>query len=204
VARNRAISDASGDILYLSDDDCLLAHDALERHVACQEERPGVWLGRVVFRADGRDEPWTPGPNWWQLNGANASLPAAAVAEVGGFDDALEGYGGEDLLLGWRLHRAGAPYGVCSAAKVVHLGPNPVAGADLLKARQAGANAVRIAARHPELALRLGVHPLSLAGKRVLYGAPWSGLLARIGGGRIRYERAYFRGAVEHLEARNP
>lgn len=202
AARNRAISGAAGDLLYLSDDDCLLAHDTLERHLACQEEQPGMWLGRVVFRADGRDDPWTPGPSWWQLNGANASLPAAAVAAVGGFDEELEGYGGEDLLLGWRLHREGVPCGVCASAKVVHLGPNPVAGRDLAKARQAGANAARIAKRHPELAVRLGVHPLVLAAKRVLYGAPWSRWMARIGGGRFAYERAYFHGAVGHREAR--
>lgn len=202
AARNRAMSDATGDILYLSDDDCLLAHDTLERHLTCQEEHPAIWLGRVVFRSERGDDPWTPGPNWWQLNGANASLPASAWAAVGGFDDSLGGYGGEDLLLGWELHEAGFACRVCTAAKVVHVGPNPVAGGDLHKARQAGANAARIAAKHPELAFRLGVHPWTMAVKRLLYRAPWTDLLTRTCGGRFAYERAYFRGAVEHREAR--
>ena len=200
IARNRAIDGARGAILYLSDDDCLLAADALERHLACQERRPGIWLGRIVFRSGGRDDHWTPGPHWWHLNGANSSLPADAVAEVGGFDAELEGYGGEDLLLGWRLHGSGTPCGVCSGAKAVHLGPNPVRGADVEKAQQAGANAARIAARHPELAARLGVHPWLLVLKSILYGAPWSARLARLAGGRFAYEHAYFRGATAHRE----
>ena len=199
-ARNRAMAGAGGYILYLSDDDCLLATDTLERHLACQEREPGAWLGRIVFRADDADEPWAPGPNWWQLNGANASVPADLVARAGGFDASLRGYGGEDLLLGYRLHRDGVPFAVCPDAKVVHVGPNPVRGADLEKARQAGANAARIVVRHPELATRLGVHPAILLAKGMLYGAPWSAALARAVGGRFAYEHAYWRGVTTHRE----
>jgi hypothetical protein len=76
-------------------------------------------------------------------------------------------------------------------ARVVHLGPDPQRSGDLGKARQAGANAVRIARREPVLAWRLGVHPLVLALKAV-----W---LAPRGPGREperrRYEREYARGA---------
>ena len=199
-ARNCAVAGARGHILYLSDDDCLLAADTLQRHLGCQERKPGAWLGRIVFRADEVDDPWTPGPHWWQLNGANVSVPADLLAGVGGFDASLRGYGGEDLLLGYRLHRHEIPFAVCPEAKVVHVGPNPVRGADLDKARQAGSNAARIVALHPELAARLGVHPVLLLAKRALYGAPWSGVLARAIGGRFAYERAYWRGATGHRE----
>lgn len=204
AARNRAAEVAAAELLYLSDDDCLLAPDTLQRHASCQEGRPGVWLGPIVFRTEDGDEPWSPRAQWWSLNGANASLPAAAWHAVGGFDERLQGYGGEDLLLGYRLQKAGLAYGVCAHASVVHVGPNPVRGADLDKARQAGLNAARIAERHPELAGRLGVHPWLLALKRLVYDAPWSSALRRIAGGRFGYEQAYYRGAVEHRETRKP
>lgn len=202
AARDLAIRMAVGDVLILSDDDCLLAPDALERHVTCQARTQAVWLGPVTFRTAEREERWVPAPAWWQLNGANASLPASAVRQVGGFGDDVEGYGGEDLLLGYRLHVAGIQTRVCTEAEVVHVGPNPVAGADANKARQAGANAARIAERYPELAFRLGVHPLLMRLKRWLYDAPWTAALVRRAGGRFRYEHAYYDGAKARREAR--
>lgn len=203
MARNRAAGEARGEILYFSDDDCLLAPDTLARHLAAQRRAPGTWLGPVDFRTYDADERWTPAPRWWQVNGANTSVPAADFERIGGFEDIVDGYGGEDLLLGWRLHRAGVRFGVVAGGEVVHSGPNPVRGGDLAKARRAGANAARIAEHCPGTALRLGVHPWSLAIKRALYGAPWSAWLARRAGGWFRYERAYFYGAIERRKARH-
>lgn len=204
AARREAVAAARGPTLVFSDDDCLAAPDLLERHRACQRTAAGVWLGPVTFRSEGREDRWMPAPAWWQLNGANASLPREAYRAVDGFDEALEGYGGEDLLLGYRLHRAGVPFQACPDAAVVHVGPNPVAGADPEKARQAGANAARIAGRYPELAYRLGVTPWLMRLKALLYDAPWTPALARIGGGRFAYERAYYHGAKARREARSP
>lgn len=204
AARGEAVAASRGDTLVFSDDDCLAAPDLLERHQACQRSAPGVWLAPVTFRSEAGEERWVPAPAWWQLNGANASLPAAAYRAVGGFDDEIEGYGGEDLLLGYRLHGAGVPFRVCPDAVVVHVGPNPVAAAEPDKARQAGANAVRIARRYPELAFRLGVSPWLMTLKALVYDAPWTPVMARWGGGRFRYERAYYRGAKERREARTP
>ena len=202
AARGAAAAAARGATLVFSDDDCLLAPDLLERHRACQQSGPGVWLAPVTFRSDDEERRWVPAPAWWHLNGANASLPADAYRDVGGFDADLEGYGGEDLLLGYRLHRAGLPFRVCPEAEAVHVGPNPVDGADSEKARQAGSNAVRIARRYPELAVRLGVTPWLMRLKALLYDAPWTPLLARWAGGRFAYERAYYRGAKQRREAR--
>lgn len=203
AARNRAVAAAKGAILYLSDDDCLLEPDTLERHLFAQRDAPAMWLGPIVFQGAEREERWLPGPKWWQLNGANASIPTAAFRRVGGFDETIEGYGGEDLLLGYALHRSGLACRVHADAVVTHLGPNPVWGGDAGKAYRAGRNAAAIAERAPELAFRLGVHPALMALKRVLYGAPWSARLERIAGGRFRYERAYFVGASERRESRN-
>jgi GT2 family glycosyltransferase len=187
AARNRAAAAASAPLLHLSDDDCLLPPETLASHLALQSS-PAVVLGGIVFEADGADESFQPRrARFWQLNGANTTLPARAFAEVGGFDASIVGYGGEDLLLGYRLQRAGWPLRAAPEVAVRHLGPNPLRGRDRAKARSAGRNAVRIARLHPELAYRLGVHPLQLGFKRLLSLLPDRG--------RLRYERAYLAGA---------
>lgn len=204
AARNACADRARGEVLYLSDDDCLLPPDALERHRAAQRS-PVVVIGGIDFVTDahaggevapGAVERFTPRRGrYWNLNGANTSLPLAAFREAGGFDESLRGYGGEDLLLGYRLARLGVPFRARPDIRVRHLGPNPMRGADPVKALNAGRNAARIARRHPELALRLGVHPVSFALKRLLFP-----VYRRFAPGRYAYERAYDRGA--HLERR--
>lgn len=191
-ARDAACRLARYPVLLLSDDDCLLHRDALERHVAAQRV-PGVYLGTVVFSSDDGDIPQLPParPGWWHLGGANASLPTGAYRRVGGFGHATEGYGGEDLWLGWRLHSVGVPFRGLPEARVVHLGPDPQRSGDARKAYQAGANAVRIARREPALAWRLGVHPVLLTLKTFWLAPRGLGPERK----RRSYEREYARGA---------
>lgn len=191
AARNACAARAAGETLYLSDDDCLLAPDTLRGHLGAQRQ-PVVAVGGVHFTtADGAEiERWLPRRvGYWNVNGANTSLPAAAFRAVGGFDERLCGYGGEDVLLGYRLWRSGVPLRALPEYPVRHLGPNPMRADDPAKAEAAGANAVRIARLEPRLAWRLGVHPLLLAlkGAAAPLLAPW--------GAAGRGERAYIRGA---------
>ena len=51
----------------------------------------------------------------------NVSAPTALVREVGGFDETLTNWGGEDLDLGYRLHRAGARFIVNRRASAFHV-----------------------------------------------------------------------------------
>lgn len=184
-ARDAAAREARGDVLYLSDDDCLPHPRALALHLEAQA-RPAVYLGTVVFEDDdGRETWWSPRhPGWWNLGGANASVPRRAFAEVGGFGSDLTGYGGEDLWLGWRLHRSGVAIRGLPRATVLHRGAPPERVATRCRARQAGANAVRIARMEPRLAWRLGVHPWLLGVKRALLPP-----FARVA--RVRSDLAY-------------
>jgi glycosyltransferase involved in cell wall biosynthesis len=198
VARNACAQRTCGSILLFSDDDCLPAPEALARHVAEQESGLCVAIGSVAFEAGGERRWWRPGRvGFWNLNGANSSVPAVAFRQVGGFDETLPGYGGEDLELGYRLARAGVPFRALPEASVVHLGPDPREGGDLAKARAAGANAARVVERHPPLRWRLGLHPLQVVAKRLIFGVGMGGWFQRLGGGSVAYERAYLEGACE-------
>ena len=192
VGRNAAARLASAGVLYLSDDDCLPEPATLERHLAVQGE-PCLALGPIDFVDSGALlSSWRPRrPGYWNVNGANTSLPTEAFRKVGGFDETLAGYGGEDVLLGYRLRRLGLPVRTVEDALTVHLGPSPAAGFDLDKARSAGCNAALIATRFPELRFRLGVSPLLLRAKLVTL-APLAPLL----GPKAKWELAYARGAV--------
>lgn len=189
AARNRCAAAAAGGVLYFSDDDCLPDPETVAKHLAAQA-KPCVAVGSLTFVYGGTRETWRPRQiGFWNLNGANSSVPAEAFRAARGFDETLSGYGGEDVALGYALRAL--PFVALPDAGAVHMGPNPVRSGDLHKARSAGRNAVRLASRHPELAYRLGVHPALLALKRLLF-RPGLNLSPT-----YRYERAYLEGALE-------
>jgi GT2 family glycosyltransferase len=194
AARNACAAASGGAVFYFSDDDCLPGSETLAKHLAAQAV-PCVAVGGLEFVHGEQVERWTPKRvGFWNLNGANVSVPAAAFRAVGGFDETLSGYGGEDVLLGYALHRHGLPFVALPNAGARHLGPNPVRSGNLQKAHSAGRNAARIARQHPELAYRLGVHRALLALKTVALKprALWHVLAPD----RYAYERAYLDGAL--------
>jgi GT2 family glycosyltransferase len=200
-ARDAAAADARHGVLLLSDDDCLLDPDVLARHAEAQRD-PALYVGGVTFEDDAREgrpvraiPPRHPG--WWRVAGANASLPTAAFEAVGGFGTDLEGYGGEDVWLGWRLRRAGVPIRGLPSAHVRHVGPDARRAGDVAKGAAAGRNAVRIAALEPATAWRLGVHPLLRRVKRVAFALAGPRLRAS---GWGAYEWAYVEGAVRETK----
>ena len=193
-ARNRCAAVSKGRVLYFSDDDCLPAPETLQKHLAAQA-RPCVAVGGLEFVSATGTETWQPKRvNFWNLNGANTSVPAAAFHHVGGFDTSLSGYGGEDVALGYALRDL--PFVALPNASAQHLGPNPARSGDLDKAFSAGRNAQRLAARYPALAYRLGVHRALLTLKRVALLGPPRHVWQRLAPKLYAYERAYLLGAL--------
>ena len=128
ACRNHAIRGASGELLVFADDDRLASPGFLAGHARLFDaERPTVVLG-----AQRRGEPAASSPEpWWEdtcapiaraygdllerfhipwilASTGNLSAPRRLVVEVGGFDEAFQGWGLEDLDLCYRLHHGGA------------------------------------------------------------------------------------------------
>ncbi len=198
VARNACAQRTCGSVLLFSDDDCLPGAGDLAAHVAEQERGLCAAVGAIHFQgADGSVNAWRPDRvGFWNLNGANSSVPGVAFRAVGGFDEGLSGYGGEDVELGYRLAAYGLPFRALPSAVARHLGPDPRAAGDRAKARSAGLNAARVGRRHPQVRWRLGVHPLQLGLKRLLFPLGLASWLERLGGASAAYERAYLEGAL--------
>ncbi|HEX7041145.1 MAG TPA: galactosyltransferase-related protein [Trueperaceae bacterium] len=210
-ARDLAAEGARGRVLLLSDDDCLPAPGALAAHLAFHDATPrAVGVGPLRLppelrrgrRAEPFERPAALGRRawWFNLTGANSSLPAAAFRAVGGYDPAWRDYGGEDPELALRLRDAGLRFRHVPGGDAYHHGR---VWDDERKAYLAGRAHVRVWRRHqrPDVALALGVHPWLLALKRAALGGPWARLLDP---DVRRYELAYARGARDELRGAAP
>lgn len=206
-ARNHAVSLSSGRLLLLSDDDVLLPPGCLAAHVAAHRQEKSVVIGDLRLPAEQRvgtaREPFEKLPDyggrgvWTNITGANTSLPRTAFDAVGGYDSGFRDYGGEDSDLGLRLKRHGYPILRSPAAWAVHDGS--VLG-DAAKAESAGRAGVRVWRKLGGLepAFMLGVHPLMLSLKSLVFSTPLRRLLP---GAYADYESAYLHGARLELEA---
>lgn len=207
TARNQCVGEASGLVLLLSDDDCLLAPEVLEHHLTAQRAQAAVYVGSILFQGE-RLERFEPRrADYGNVNGANTSLPKVAFDAVNGFSE-LPAYGGEDILLGYKLKRQGLSFKALPQPSVTHLGANPMRAGDMRKARSAGRNAVIMGRWYPDMRVRLGVHPLLLRVKQGLFmrafARPLRTLWRRLDAPSYDYERAYFAGAWEEWHVRYP
>ncbi len=198
TARNIGASRAIGEVLLFSDDDVVPAPGWVADNRRLHENPGFVGLSRQRLPAHVPvGDALGAVHGWWNTNGRSTSLRAELFREVGGYDPAFSTYGGEDPDLGWRLKLAGARFRLLTGATVEHWDEGYLENLEA-KARSAGAAHVRVWRKHraPAVAWALGVHPVSLAAKRVLLG-PWSASL--IGADRYRWEAAYAAGARDEL-----
>jgi GT2 family glycosyltransferase len=220
ATRNRGLDEARGEIVWFVDDDMVPTAGLLGRHRRAHAgSSPRFMMGPCLHPPDGAD---VTGPiadyaeRWFgalaeagevtkafDFSVANTSGPRTAWIEVGGFDERLSGWGGEDYEIGLRIIERGIP---------VRFDPEAIAWHHQLRTvrefcadrYEQGRNFVRIAQLHPgsveELmpAVRSGralqlLHRLSAgrprryaAGARALtLGAQAEARLARDGGGRL-------------------
>lgn len=202
TARNIGAGLARAPILLFSDDDVIPTSGWVEENRRLHDKPNRVGLSRQKLPAHlTHGNALAALHGWWNVNGASLSLRAELFEWVGGYDPAFAGYGGEDPDLGWRLKRAGAVFRFLTGAPVEHWDERYLESLER-KARAAGAAHVRVWRKHDAAAVAwaLGVHPLSLGLKRLLFNRHSA---AVIGADRYRWERAYAAGARSEL-AKSP
>ena len=133
AARNAGLNSACGRYLLLTDANCVVKSDWIERMTACLAKShygavggaiakldPVTWTQRYsITVVDGQAQlsylPALPLP---YVAGANAGYVTAALREVGGFDDRLRS--GNDVDICYRLGLAGYQVGLVPRAVVWH------------------------------------------------------------------------------------
>lgn len=87
--------------------------------------RDGRWLDirEDYYRRYGEDLSALVAP-WLMYWTCNVSAPTGLLRTLGGFDETYRSWGGEDIDLGYRLHRAGARFALCREAASIHV-PHP-------------------------------------------------------------------------------
>ncbi|MBQ7528437.1 glycosyltransferase [bacterium] len=197
-ARNRGIDEAKGEIILFTDADILADPQLLELHwQKHSENRDCAAVGNEIqvktleeyyeFSQEpehhSRHNPERKFLPWHHFLTGNASVPKAILQKVGGFDLAFQGYGHEDLELGYRLIKAGLK--IHYLPKAINYHWHPV-GYEEQKGRMrlAGHSTIRFYRKYHDLriSLQMGMNPLSMLVHSFLKSSPYIlRLLDRLG-----------------------
>lgn len=143
-ARNTAARQAFGDLLVFLDVDCIAHPSCVSDYLTASQSHDGVFMGEVGYLPKGATDGGIdfalfenlavrhserPGPPasglracedyrcFWSLNFA---MSAELFHASGGFDEAFDGYGGEDTDFGRTLSSQGVPLWWVKGAKTYH------------------------------------------------------------------------------------
>jgi len=237
AARNTGAAAAHGRLLIFLDADMLASPGWLQAHhqahVAAAETGPIVGLGPIpvepaylgllgeYMQRRGHMRPGIDADEvpYRYFVSSNTSVARELFESVGGYDDAFVYYGGEDIDLGYRLHRAGGRVVVVRPAPAHHAYRYEL-GSAARRMREFGRLTLPLVfERHPELrrdfrldllesrgaytaaCLRAATHPLLLSA-----GGALAPVLGRVFPWVLSYLLVgnYFRGYVEHMRAATP
>jgi len=188
-ARNMGVSEARGKLVLFTDADIIADPHLIEEHLRFHRDEQCAVVGREVqvdtleeferARADlSRGRTLHPDSrktlSWLYFLTGNASVPTATLRQVGAFDLNFQGYGHEDLELGYRLRRAGLVIRYNPRAVNYHW--HPVGFAEKCeKMRLAGISTVRFYYKHRDIRIKLllGWNAFSMAMHWLLSHCQW-------------------------------
>lgn len=172
AARNAGIRSARGKVVVFLDGDMTVQPGFLRAHDEFHRRRPGcAAVGAIRWAPEVPDNAITryfagrgvarfePGPVPFKcFVTGNSSVPRPILQQLGGFDEGLSAYGGEDLELGYRMHLHGVSVHSLPEARSLHHRWRRLAATCEAMEAYGRQSLPRILGAHPELAplLRLG------------------------------------------------
>lgn len=172
VARNRAIKEAKGEYILLTDADIPAERNWIEEHLKAQRQyKNTAFAGQTIrLRSPGvtdtelptRFKPLQKMPWSYFLTG-NLSIRKDIIMKAGLFDENFKEYGWEDIELGYRLNKMGITLRFLPSALNHHL--HPVEKKDFLQIMyKMGKSAIIFYKKHPNLQIKLylGLNPIAM------------------------------------------
>ena len=173
IARNAGVLAAAGDLVVFVDSDVLVVPEFIEAHLEAHRSagRKALVVGPVRTVASVEEAARRPPGRIWDistnpLDTANASVRKEHLMTVGLFDTGFDGFGWEDIDLGWRLLRLGLRRLRAPRAIAYHIKP-PVRDSTHLERllateRERARMARHLLSKYPGLAGRMTVQYSSL------------------------------------------
>ena len=175
-ARNRAVQEARGDIILVTDADMIPHPSLLELHLSAHRKTSqstcfeGTTMNMTELHWPVVQEklypyitrPYASGAKlgWYYFLTGNLSLPKSLFLQENGFDKVFIGYGWEDLELGYRLSLKKVPLFYLKEAINYHYHV-VTQEEEISRCEKKGESAKLFVEKHPELATFLGLNPLS-------------------------------------------
>lgn len=197
AARNLGIKNAKGRIIIFLDDDIFATSCLIEEHMSYHDRFSNVFVtGHTLLLpeliksslflrcARKRHErlPWnSANPVFSEFLIGNSSVKKENFLDIGPLDKTLGKYGWEDIEWGYRAHKRGLQLKFNKNA-IAHHYKNPTFEESCRLHCLMGKSAVTFYKKHPDLtiALLLGVHPLLVFAKSILYNKPLVKLCQKI------------------------
>lgn len=175
AARNRGIARACGETVVFVDDDVWLPEGFLAAHAAAHAAGGARAVSGPIINVPSYDARPRPAPANFSrafFCTCNVSVPRAALAAAGGFDERFRLYGWEDTELGLRLREAGVRRSFAWDAYLYHIKPPAADTLDVAMRRtiEKARMAARLVALAPTARTRLatGAYAFNLARVRAV------------------------------------